>query len=96
MKRILWLAVMTAVFALGAVVAYYNTTPVVLDYLGGTSQRPLILWLLLSFVLGFGVSWLGFAIRSLKIRIELRNLQRRLDRAETELKTLRSLPLKAP
>ena len=91
MMRMWWLAVMTAGFVLGAVIADYNTTPVALDYLGGTSQRPLIFWLLLSFVLGFAAAWLGFVIRGLKLRIELRHLRRRLDRTETEVKTLRSL-----
>ena len=92
MMRMLWLAVMTAVFVLGAVIAYYNTTPVALDYLGGTSQRPLIFWLLLSFVLGFAAAWLGFVIRGLKLRIELRHLRGRRGGTEPRRKTADAPP----
>ncbi len=94
MKRVLWLVVLTAAFGLGAVLAYHNTIGVPLDYLAGRSERPLVLWLLLSFVLGCALTFLWAAIRSLRLRTEMRGLRQRLSRAEAELKTLRGLPLK--
>ena len=93
MRRLISLAVMTVAFGLGATLAYFNTTPVQLDYLSGQSERPLIAWLLISFMLGIGLTLVLFLIRGLKMRSDLRNLRQRLTRAEAELKTLRGLPL---
>ncbi len=94
MKRVAWLILLALAFALGSVFAYYNTAPVALDYLGGKSERPLVFWLLLAFVLGVGLALLLSLIRSLGMRRDLHNLRRQLARTEAELKTLRGLPLK--
>lgn len=94
MRRMLWLIVLTAAFGLGAVLAYHNTVSVPLDYLAGRSERPLVLWLLLSFLLGAALTFLWALIRSLRLSAEARGLRQRLSRTEAELKTLRGLPLK--
>lgn len=96
MWRVLWLTVLTAAFGLGAVLAYHNTDPVPLDYLAGRSERPLVVWLLLSFVLGCALTFLWAVIRSIRLSAEVRGLRQRLSRTEVELKTLRDLPLKGP
>jgi len=88
-----WL-MLALTFALGAVLAYHNSAPTPLDYLAGRTQGPLAVWLLLAFALGVGTASLMALIRGLRIRSELRSLRRQLQRTETELKTLRSLPLK--
>lgn len=94
MRRVVWLVLMALAFALGSVFAYYNTAPVALDFLAGQSERPLVFWLLLAFVLGVALALLLSLVRSLGLRRDLHNLKRQLSRTEAELKTLRGLPLK--
>lgn len=90
----LWLAALTAAFGFGAVLAYLNTVTVPVDYLAGRAEAPLVVWLLVSFAMGIGLALMTSLIRGLRARAEVRSLQRRLDRAEAELKTFRGLPLK--
>ena len=94
MRRIVVLSVLAVVFAIGAAFSYHNPQAVDLNYLAGTLQAPLGAVLTAAIAVTVAVLVLVYAVLSVPRRAELARLRRRLDKAETELSRLRSLPLK--
>lgn len=94
MRKLAIIALTLLTFCLGAVFSYHNPEPVTLNYLAGSIDKPLG-WILIA-VLGF--SWLLmaaiYALMSLPRRAEILNLKRKLSKAESELRSLRQIPLK--
>lgn len=92
MQRLAGLLLLLALAVAGAVLSYFNATPVRLDYLAGTLDAPLIVWLLSSLLLGAGLAAVFGGVRRLSLQLELRRLRRQLEQTEAELKNLRRLP----
>lgn len=86
---------MLAGFCLGAAISYFNWTRVTFDYLAGQVEVPLIALLLTAFLSGLAVMGLLNLGRVWVLKRDARKLQNRLSLAETELKSLRNLPLTA-
>ena len=94
MIRILIIAVLLLVLALGVAIGFYNATPVRFDYLAGTLEVPLIALVLGEFVAVAALTLLLCGLRILGLRAEIRRLNRQIKDAQGELQSLRSLPLK--
>jgi len=93
--RLLVILLLLAAFCLGAAISYHNWSAVPFHYLAGRTELPLIALLLGAFLLGAMVIGLLDVGRLWAMRRESRRLQRRLQDAEAELKTLRNLPLQS-
>lgn len=94
MLRILSALLFFAVLCLGAALSYYNWENVQLNYLAGAAEVPLIAVIIGFLVLGVSLGLLIGGARIIALRAELAGCRRRLNDAQTELKNLRSLPLK--
>ena len=96
MYRIFIITVLIVVLAFGATIGYYNSQSIVLDYLAGQAEMPLIVFVLLDFLLGVLLTLLVCGVRILALKSEARRLRKQLRDAEAELKTLRAIPLTEP
>lgn len=94
MLRALGALFLILVLCIGAGLAYTNSGYVGFDYLFGTVQVRLVVLVLLAFVIGALLGLVFCAVRHFGLRAELRRLRRRARELETELKNLRSLPLR--
>ena len=93
MGRLIVFALLAATFCLGAAVSYFNWTTVTFHYLAGQVEIHLILLLLVAFVLGMAVMGLLNLARVFALNRETRRQQRQIRELESELKSLRNLPL---
>ncbi len=93
MKRLIILALLLLSFCLGAAISYHNPQAVELNYLAGTLEQPLGVLLVLVAALCVAIMVLIFWALTLPQRAERARLRRRLDKAESELASLRTLPL---
>ena len=94
MKRLLWLAIVLAVVAVGLSFAMLNPQDVELDFYFGRLPLPISLWLVLAFALGALVGMgaaLGIIMRQ---RWQLVRLQREAEASRDELSELRKLPIR--
>lgn len=92
MPFVVVLALLIVLAAFAAVLAYFNATPVRLDYLAGTVEAPLIVWMLVALLLGAVLATVLGTVRRLGLQLDLRRLRRQLEQTEAELKNLRRLP----
>lgn len=94
MGRILLIALFLLVLALGVSIGYFNAQTVQFDYLAGSLSISLI-WLLLA-VMGGSILMTLIACggRLLELKNEVRRLKRQVRDRESELRTLRELPVK--
>ena len=93
MGRLLVTLLLIATFCLGAAISYFNWTSVSFHYLAGQADLPLIALLLAAFVLGVLVMGLLNLARVFTLGRETRRQARQIRELESELKSLRSLPL---
>lgn len=77
----------------GIVFGYFNTGSVVVDYLFGQQEMPLVLALCLALLTGLVLGILLCIPSAIRHRAESTGLKRRLQHAESEVKNLRNLPL---
>ena len=96
MLRILLLILILGFVFLGASVGYFNATEVEFNYLAGTIKLPLIALLVGVFLVSAIFTLLICYARMLVLKAENRSLRKRLKKTESELKTLRDLPLNSP
>jgi len=96
MGRLFVALLLVAAFCLGVAVSYYNWTVVTFNYLAGEAEVPLIALLVGAFVLGAVVMWLLGAVRLFLLRRDGKRQQKQIRDLETELRTLRNLPLDPP
>lgn len=94
--RLVMVALLVVVVALGVMVGYHNAEPVELDYLLGQRSGPLSAFLLAAFSLGVLLTLLACGWRLLRLRWALTRAERRLRLTETELQQLRNLQAPAP
>jgi uncharacterized integral membrane protein len=81
------------VLVLGASVGYFNAQTVRFNYLFGAVEMPLIALLIVDFILAVLISLAVVLVRMLGLRAEIRRLKKQVRDVETELKSLRNLPL---
>ena len=93
MGRLLVALLLIASFCLGAAISYYNWSAVTFHYLAGQVELPLIALLLGAFLLGIVVMWLLNLARLFMLSRDSRRQQRQIRELESELKSLRDLPL---
>ena len=93
LAKLFWagLAILLFCFALLAV----NQSQVSLRFLSWESPEVSVFWwLLLAFLLGAGVSAVGFGLVTMRLRLQRRSQGRELDAARQELEKLRQLTLR--
>jgi putative membrane protein len=93
MLRILFIVSVTVVAVIGASIGYFNAQPVHFNYLFGEVQLPLIALLIAVFLFAVLLTLLVMFVRMFGLRSEVRRLKGQVRNAETELKSLRNLPL---
>ena len=92
MDRIILIIVMSVFLSAGIAIGYFNSDPVVFNFLFGRATQPLIVLLAEVFMLAVLITLLVAAIKILALRAETRRLRKQLNDAESELKNLRNLP----
>jgi uncharacterized integral membrane protein len=93
MGRLIVALLLIASFCLGAAISYYNWSAVTFHYLAGQVELPLIALLLGAFLVGLVVMWLLSLARVFVLSRDSRRYQRQIRELESELKSLRALPL---
>lgn len=94
MKRLLLIAVVVIVLALGVSIGYFNAQTVEFDYLAGSVSIGLI-WLLLGTMsASIVLTLLVCGGRIVELKSDIRRLRRQLKNNEAELRSLRELPIK--
>ena len=94
MYRIFVTVVLVLVLCAGATIGYFNAQPIRFDYLAGQIELPLIALVLADFFIAVLLTLLVCGARTLALKGEARRLRKQLRDAETELKSLRNIPLK--
>lgn len=94
MLRILVIAALIVFLVLGASIGYFNAQEVEFDYLAGTVRMPLIALVIGEFVLAVLLTLLICLGRMLGLKAEIRRLRKQAQSAESELKSLRELPIR--
>ncbi len=94
MRQLFAIILFIALLILSTVFALNNNQPIVVDYLFAESElalSTLIFWVaLIGLVLGV----LAMTVLVLKLRVQLKRSQNRLRKAELELNSLRTAPVK--
>lgn len=78
----------------GAAIGYFNAQTVSFNYLAGSLEVPLIVLIMIELIVIALIGLLVYAGRVWGYRREIRGLRKQLDAAQSELKNLRSLPLR--
>lgn len=94
MLRILVIAALVLFLVLGASIGYFNAQEVEFDYLAGTVKLPLIALVIGEFVLAVSLTLLICLGRMLSLKTEIRRLRKQVRGSESELKSLRDLPIR--
>ena len=94
MLRILVIAALILFLVLGASIGYFNAQEVEFDYLAGTVKLPLIALVIGEFVLAVLLTLLICLGRMLSLKTEIRRLRKQVRGSESELKSLRDLPIR--
>jgi uncharacterized integral membrane protein len=79
--------------AVAGAFAYYNATPVTLNYAYNTIEMPLALFALIAFMVGVLFAILLMVPAILNGRKRVRQVRKTCKEQEQELKSLRKLPL---
>ncbi len=93
LKRIVTLVVLIAAVLFAAVFASLNTDIISVDFLFARYELPQSVVLIGALVTGVVIGLLGAALFLLRVTSDRRKLRRALRTAETEITSLRSLPL---
>lgn len=70
--RIFTNILLIAIFIVVVVIAIFNSEPVIFNYLAGTLQLPLIIFLLISFVFGILVGMVLMLGRTRRAKLKLK------------------------
>ncbi len=93
LKRIVTLVVLVAAVLFAAVFASWNTDIIAVDFLFARYELPQSVVIIGALVIGVVIGLLGATLFLLRIASDRRKLRRALRTAETEITSLRSLPL---
>jgi lipopolysaccharide assembly protein A len=91
--RLIVILLLVATFCVGVALSFFNWTTVRFHYLAGEVESRLILLLLASFLMGMLLMGLFSFARMFMLGRESRRQQRQIRELESELKSLRNLPL---
>ena len=94
MLRIFVIVALILFLLLGASIGYFNAQEVEFDYLAGTVKLPLIALVIGEFVLAVLLTLLICLGRMLGLKTEIRRLRKQVQSSESELKSLRELPIR--
>jgi putative membrane protein len=95
LRNLIYIAIVLAMAAIGALFALQNEAPVPLDVLVYTFEpRSLALWLLIAFALGGILGLVMSSILMLRNRAALASANRQLAKTRVELDKLRTAGLK--
>ncbi|TDU31271.1 putative integral membrane protein [Panacagrimonas perspica] len=94
MLRIFVIVALILFLVLGASIGYFNAQEVEFDYLAGTVKLPLIALVIGEFVLAVMLTLLICLGRMLGLKTEIRRLRKQVQSSESELKSLRELPIR--
>lgn len=89
-------ALLLSVFVVGAWFASLNTSPVSLEFLVGSAQMSLAAALLLAFLFGMLVGYLGSLATAWRQLRKARRARRERQALQKEVDGLRKLPLRDP
>lgn len=92
-KRVVTLVVLVAAVLFAAVFASWNTDIISVDFLFARYELPQSVVIIGALVIGVLIGLLGATLFLLRIASDRRRLRRALRTAETEITSLRSLPL---
>lgn len=92
-RRIITLVVLVAAVLFAAVFASWNTDIISVDFLFARYELPQSVVIIGALVIGVVIGLLGASLFLLRIASDRRRLRRALRTAETEITSLRSLPL---
>lgn len=93
MLRIFIIVSLLLVVILGASIGYFNAQSVRFSYLFGEIELPLIALLIADFLVAVLVTLVVVFARIFGLNAEIRRLRKQVRDVETELKSLRNLPL---
>jgi putative membrane protein len=93
MLRILITVFLLIVLVLGASIGFFNAQGVRFNYLFGEIELPLIALLILVFLFAVLLTLAVTYARMFGLRAEIRRLKGQVRSADTELKSLRNLPV---
>lgn len=94
MIRVIVIASVLLVLALGIAIGYFNAQTVNFNYLAGVIELPLIGLVVIEFFLVAVVTAVLCSARIFGLKGEIRRVRRQLADAQAELQSLRNLPLK--
>ncbi len=94
MYRILVLIVLFLVLLSGLSFYVQNAQPAMLNYFLGSVEMPVSILVGLALLLGAVLGILASSMALIRLRHELRRLQRQLRLAEKEVSNLRAIPIK--
>ena len=95
LRNLIYIAVVLAMAAIGALFALQNEAPVPLDVLVYTFEpRSLALWLLIAFALGGVLGLVVSSVLMLRNRAALASANRQLAKSKAEVDKLRTAGLK--
>ncbi|MBU3824643.1 MAG: DUF1049 domain-containing protein [Candidatus Oceanisphaera merdipullorum] len=94
MKIIIGLIILAILFAVGITLGTQNDQLVQVNYLLAQGEYRLSSLLAVIFIAGFVIGWLVFSVVLLRLKMNNKGLQKKIERQQKELTELRALPLK--
>ena len=94
MRQLFAIILFIALLIISTVFALNNNQSIVVDYLFGQSEMALSTLIFWAALLGLVLGILATTVAVLKLRVQLKRCQNRLNKAEQELKNLRTAPVK--
>lgn len=94
MKIIISLVILVVLFATGITLGVQNNQLVQVNYLLAQGEYRLSSLLAVIFVAGFVVGWIVFSLVLLRLKMNNKSLNKKVERQQRELADLRALPIK--
>lgn len=96
MRRVTFTALYLAVFFLGVIFTLLNKSAVVVNFYLGQLELSVAVLVILAIFLGVILSLIVCYGTTLKYRVEVRGLRKKIEIQEQEIQNLRKMPLKGP
>lgn len=94
MRLLIAIILLLVAFGVAFMFANQNDQVIQLNYLFGETSIDLVLLITITLGLGLIIGLLMTGLSLMKTRVQLKNCQKKLNRAKQELQNLRTLPLK--
>ena len=96
MRRVAYTAFYTLVFLLGVIFTLLNQNSVKINFHLSQFELPLAVIIIIAIMLGVIMSFIVCYGSTLKYRVEIRGLRKKISLLELEIQNLRKMPLKGP